>query len=71
MGEIIRFISNSDRERERLIREARELYDRIFPPENVAIDGQRDGWRRRRGRQDLPVKRKKGSRHDQDHCRAV
>jgi len=42
MGEVIRFISKSDRERERLIREARELYDRIFPPENVAIDGQRD-----------------------------
>lgn len=42
MGEIIRFISKSDRERERLIREARELYDRIFPPENLAIDGQRD-----------------------------
>jgi len=42
MGEIIRFISKSDRERERLIREARELYDRIFPPENVPIDGQRD-----------------------------
>ena len=32
MGEIIRFVPKSERERARLIREARAIYDRIFPP---------------------------------------
>jgi hypothetical protein len=32
MGEIIRFIPKSERERARLIREARAIYDGIFPP---------------------------------------
>ena len=32
MGEIIRFVSKSERERARLIREARAIYDSIFPP---------------------------------------
>ena len=32
MGEIIRFVSKSERERLRLIREARANYDSIFPP---------------------------------------
>ena len=32
MGEVIRFISRSERERARLIREARAIYDSIFPP---------------------------------------
>ncbi|MGV7216724.1 hypothetical protein [Bradyrhizobium sp. UFLA05-112] len=31
MGEIIRFVSKSERERARLIREARAIYDSIFP----------------------------------------
>ena len=31
MGEIIRFVSRSERERIRLIREARAIYDSIFP----------------------------------------
>jgi hypothetical protein len=31
MGEIIRFVTNSERERARLIREARRVYDNIFP----------------------------------------
>jgi len=31
MGEVIRFISKSERERARLIREARAAYDSIFP----------------------------------------
>ena len=30
--EVIRFVSRSDRERVRLIREARAIYNRIFPP---------------------------------------
>ncbi len=32
MGEVIRFVSRSERERTRLIREARAIYDSIFPP---------------------------------------
>ena len=32
MGEVIRFITRSERERARLIREARAVYNSIFPP---------------------------------------
>jgi hypothetical protein len=32
MGEVIRIIPKSERERARLIREARAIYDSIFPP---------------------------------------
>jgi hypothetical protein len=32
MGEVIRFVSRSERERIRLIREARAIYDSVFPP---------------------------------------
>jgi hypothetical protein len=32
MGKVIRFIPMSERERVRLIREARAIYDSIFPP---------------------------------------
>jgi hypothetical protein len=32
MGEVIRFFAKSERERARLIREARAVYDSIFPP---------------------------------------
>jgi len=33
MGEVIRFVSKAERERARLIREARAIYDSIFPPD--------------------------------------
>ena len=32
MGEVIRFVPKSERERARLIRAARAMYDSIFPP---------------------------------------
>ena len=32
MGEVIRFIPKSELERSRLVREARAIYDTIFPP---------------------------------------
>jgi hypothetical protein len=32
MGEVIRFIPKSERERARLVRVARAMYDSIFPP---------------------------------------
>jgi hypothetical protein len=40
MGEVIQFVSKSERERLRLIREAREIYDSIFPPADPANTGQ-------------------------------
>jgi len=41
MGEVIRFIPKSERERIRLIREARAIYDSVFPPTNLMSE-QRD-----------------------------
>ena len=32
MGEVIQFVAKSERERVRLIREARAIYDSVFPP---------------------------------------
>ncbi|WGD48655.1 hypothetical protein QA641_23690 [Bradyrhizobium sp. CB1650] len=34
MGDIVRFIPKSELERARLIREARAIYDSIFPPDD-------------------------------------
>ncbi|CCE06802.1 hypothetical protein BRAS3843_1830016 [Bradyrhizobium sp. STM 3843] len=42
MGELIRFVPKSERDRERLIREARAIYDSIFPPANPTGEKQRD-----------------------------
>ena len=36
MGEVIQFVSKSERERLRLIREARAMYDSVFPPTDPA-----------------------------------
>jgi hypothetical protein len=41
VGEVIRFIPKSELERTRLIREARAIYDSIFPSAD-AISGQGD-----------------------------
>jgi hypothetical protein len=40
MGEVVRFISKPERERARLIREARAMYDSIFPPADPAGEQQ-------------------------------
>jgi hypothetical protein len=40
MGEVIRFLVKPERERARLIREARAIYDSIFPP--AAVGGPQD-----------------------------
>jgi len=40
MGEIIRFVSKSERERMRLIQEARAIYDSIFPSADSSGEGQ-------------------------------
>jgi hypothetical protein len=41
MGEVLRFISKADLERARLIREARALYEGIFPTESPASEQRR------------------------------
>jgi hypothetical protein len=41
MGEVIRFIPKAELERARLIREARAIYESIFPPE-APISEERD-----------------------------
>jgi hypothetical protein len=43
MGEVIRFIPKSERERARLIREARAIYDSIFPPADPVAEQQNKG----------------------------
>jgi hypothetical protein len=40
MGEVIRFIPKSERERARLIRVARAIYDSIFPPADPVSEQQ-------------------------------
>jgi hypothetical protein len=42
MGEVIQFIPKSALERARLIREARAIYESIFPTENGPANRQRD-----------------------------
>ena len=41
MGEVIPFVPKSERERARLIREARAIYDSVFPPSDPVRE-QRD-----------------------------
>jgi hypothetical protein len=41
MGEVIRFVSKAERERLRLIQEARAIYDSVFPSDSVT--GRSDG----------------------------
>jgi hypothetical protein len=41
MGEVVRFIPKAERERAQLIRQARAIYDSIFPPVDAA-SGQQD-----------------------------
>jgi hypothetical protein len=40
MGKVIRFIPKSERERVSLIREARAIYDSIFPPADPVSEQQ-------------------------------
>jgi hypothetical protein len=42
MGEIAGFVSKSERERLRLIREARAIYDSIFPPTDAVSERPHD-----------------------------
>ncbi|MFB9268049.1 hypothetical protein ACFFWD_33785 [Bradyrhizobium erythrophlei] len=40
MGEVIRFVSKSEHERARLVREARAIYYSIFPPADPVSEQQ-------------------------------
>jgi len=40
VGEVIRFITKSEHERARLIREARAIYNSIFPPADLDMEQQ-------------------------------
>jgi hypothetical protein len=44
MGEVVQFIPKRDLERVRLIREARAIYERIFPPEDPASLPSKSGF---------------------------
>ncbi|CUT12960.1 hypothetical protein BF49_4040 [Bradyrhizobium sp.] len=48
MGQVIEFVSKSERERIRLIQEARAIYDSIFPPTDP-VSEQSSGASARRG----------------------
>jgi hypothetical protein len=43
MGEIIQFVPRSERERARLIRQARAIYDSIFPSADPVSEQQHAG----------------------------
>jgi hypothetical protein len=43
MGEVLRFVPKSERKRARLIREARAIYDSIFPPVHPVSEKQDGG----------------------------
>jgi hypothetical protein len=49
MGEVIRFVPRSELERARLVREAREIYDSIFPPADAISEDEGDRIPRRQG----------------------
>src|SRR5215471_21337776 len=66
MGDVIRFISRSERERARLIRETRATYDRIFPP----AEGVSEQLDKTRGGADAH-RSDGGTCHDRDHRRAL
>jgi hypothetical protein len=61
MGEVIQFVPKAERERARLVREARAIYDSIFPPDEPLPERQdkapashtAGGARARRGEGDL------------------
>jgi hypothetical protein len=41
MGEVIRFVPKAERERARLIRQARAIYDSIFPSDGRIVEQQK------------------------------
>ena len=57
MGDVVRLVPKSELERIRLIREARAIYDSIFPPTDVVgelPDGRVSQWTQSGGKGLLP-----------------
>jgi len=44
MGKVIRFVSKADSERARLIREARAMYNSVFPPVELMSEKDRGSY---------------------------
>ena len=53
MGQVIQFVSRSERERIRLIQEARAIYDSIFPQADPANEEQSGAGTRHNDRSNL------------------
>jgi hypothetical protein len=70
MGEVIRFVPKSERERARLIREARANYSRVFPPSDPVCE-QRDKASASQMLIGADVQSGGGTHHDRDHRRAL
>lgn len=69
MGEVVRVIPKSERERSRLIQQARALYDSIFPPVAPASE-QRDGTPASDAKA-MPIAATRVSCRDHDQRRAL
>jgi hypothetical protein len=54
MSEIIRFVPKAERERARLVREARAIYDSIFPPTGLVGEQHDEATPSRNGAIPLP-----------------
>jgi hypothetical protein len=67
MSNIIRFIPKSERERIRLIREARAIYDSIFPPADP-VSTRRSYRQVKRAARPIPAAAQEFSRRGHDHC---
>jgi hypothetical protein len=65
MGELVRFVPKSERERARLIREARAIYDSVFPPCDPVRE-HRDTASASHGLIGAGVHRGEGAYHDRD-----
>jgi hypothetical protein len=59
MGEVIQFVPKSEQKRARLIREARAIYDGVFPPSDLVRE-QRDKASASHERFDVDVDRGEG-----------
>ena len=71
MGEIIRFVPKSERERARLVREARAIYDSIFPPVDPVSEQQDWALVSHAVSVPMPFVATGFSCRDQDHRRAL
>ena len=66
MGELVRFVPKAERERARLIQEARAIYDSVFPPCDPVRE-HRNKASVSHGRIGAGVHRGEGAYHDRDH----